>query len=156
LGGEIRLASTPGRGSTFILYLPATYSPRQARKASADGTTLRPGSSHDELRPALTGGEIEIIGTHNGSQGWDAAQVEEVYVFNEVGDARDAIQAGDRVILVVENDLGFARFLLEIAHERGFKGLVTSLGATALALAREYKPDCISLDMHLPDIDGWR
>src|SRR5439155_4178981 len=29
-------------------------------------------------------------------------------------------------------------------------------GATALVLAREYKPDCISLDMHLPDVDGWR
>ena len=48
---------------------------------------------------------------------------------NEVGDDRDNIQPGDRVLLIVENDLAFARFLLDAAREKGFKGLVTSLGA---------------------------
>ena len=66
------------------------------------------------------------------------------------------IQPGDRVLLIVENDLAFARFLLDAAREKGFKGLVTSLGAGALTLAREYKPDAITLDIYLPDIDGWR
>jgi CheY-like chemotaxis protein len=60
------------------------------------------------------------------------------------------------VVLIVENDLGFARLLLETAREKGFKGLATSLGATALALAREYKPRALTLDIFLPDIDGWR
>ena len=59
---------------------------------------------------------------------------------NEAGDDRDSIQPGDRVLLIVENDLGFSRFLLDTAREKGFKGLVTSLGAAALALTREYKP----------------
>ncbi len=59
-------------------------------------------------------------------------------------------------MLIVENDLGFARFLLDVAREKGFKGLVTSLGAAALAMTREYKPDAITLDIFLPDIDGWR
>jgi CheY-like chemotaxis protein len=75
---------------------------------------------------------------------------------NEVGDDRDDIRPGDRVLLIVENDLGFGRFLLETAKEKGYKALVTSLGATALALTREYKPEAITLDIHLPDIDGWR
>jgi CheY-like chemotaxis protein len=60
------------------------------------------------------------------------------------------------VLLIVENDLGFGRFLLDAAREKGFKGLVTSLGAAALALAREYKPDALTLDILLPDIQGWR
>jgi CheY-like chemotaxis protein len=75
---------------------------------------------------------------------------------NQYGDDRDDIRSGDRVLLIVENDIGFARFLLDAAREKGFKGLVTPLGASALALAREYDPDAVSLDIHLPDIDGWR
>ena len=46
--------------------------------------------------------------------------------------------------------------LLEMAHEKGFKGVVAQRGAAALALAREFKPDAITLDIHLPDLDGWR
>jgi CheY-like chemotaxis protein len=77
-------------------------------------------------------------------------------VVNEAGDDRDHIQPGDRVLLIVENDPGFAHFLLDTAREKGFKGLVTSLGAAALALAREYTPAAITLDIFLPDIEGWR
>src|ERR1700722_11565941 len=75
---------------------------------------------------------------------------------NEVGDDRERIRAGDRVLLIIENDLTFARFLLESAREKGFKGIVTSMGAAALALAAEHMPAAITLDIHLPDIDGWR
>src|SRR5262249_13343922 len=78
------------------------------------------------------------------------------YLVNEVGDDRDDIRPDDRALLIVENDLGFARFLLDTARAKGFKGLVTSLGAAALALTREHKPDAITLDIFLPDIDGWR
>ncbi len=79
-----------------------------------------------------------------------------VALINEAGDDRDQIQPGDRVVLIVENDLGFARFLLDAAREKGFKGLVTSLGAAALAMTREYQPAIITLDIFLPDIEGWR
>jgi CheY-like chemotaxis protein len=75
---------------------------------------------------------------------------------NEVGDDRDHIQPGDSVLLIVENDIGFARFLLDAAREKGFKGLVTSLGAAALVMTREYQPHALTLDIFLPDIEGWR
>ena len=56
---------------------------------------------------------------------------------------------GDRVLLIIENDMAFARFLLDTAREEGWKGMVSSRGAAGLALAREYKPSAISLDIHL-------
>src|SRR5207249_1352800 len=84
------------------------------------------------------------------------AEFEPVRLVNEVGDDRDSIRPGDKVLLIVENDIGFARFLLDLAREKGFKGLATSLGAAALAMAREYKPDALTLDIFLPDIEGWR
>src|SRR6202011_421554 len=71
-------------------------------------------------------------------------------------DDREQIRPGDRVLLIVENDLGFARIVLDTCREKGFKGLVTSLGAAALAMTREFKPEAMTLDLHLPDIDGWR
>ena len=57
---------------------------------------------------------------------------------NEVGDDRENLTLGAPVLLIVENDLAFARFLLDAAREKGFKGIVTSLGVSARALAAEY------------------
>ena len=72
----------------------------------------------------------------------------------EVDDDRGAIQPGDRTLLIVEDDTTFARILLDLAHEKGFKALVAPTGDEALALARKTKPDAITLDIHLPDTEG--
>jgi CheY-like chemotaxis protein len=48
-----------------------------------------------------------------------------------------------------------ARTELDVARERGFKGIVALRGDSGLALAHEYKPDAIILDMELPVLDGW-
>jgi CheY-like chemotaxis protein len=81
--------------------------------------------------------------------------VETPRLVNEVGDDRENLRPGDRVLLIVENDLTFARILLQAARERGFKGLVAGRGDAALAAARRCKPDAVTLDIRLPDMDGW-
>src|SRR5262249_42459037 len=77
-------------------------------------------------------------------------------LINEIGDDRDSLEPGKPILLIVENDLAFARLVLEAAREKGFKGLVTSLGAAALVMTTDFSPDAIILDICLPDIDGWR
>ena len=60
------------------------------------------------------------------------------------------------MLLIVENDLGFAKVLLDAARQQGFKGIVASSGAAALAMIREYEPAVVTLDIFLPDMQGWR
>src|SRR5207302_6846711 len=73
----------------------------------------------------------------------------------DIEDDRSMIEAGDRVVLVVEDDPDFARTVLEVARSRGFKAVVAQRGDAGLALAHEFKPDAIVLDMGLPVMDGW-
>src|SRR5579884_2347196 len=72
-----------------------------------------------------------------------------------VDDDRNVIQAGDRVLLVVEDDITFARIMVDMAHTHGLKALIALRGSTALRLAREFKPSAITLDVRLPDMSGW-
>ncbi len=73
----------------------------------------------------------------------------------DVGGDRDDLQPGDRLVLIVEHDPKFASILLEMAHQMGFKGLITSRGEMALELAQSTNPDAITLDLRLPDMAGW-
>ena len=45
-----------------------------------------------------------------------------------MGGDRRPVRPGDRVVLIVEHDPRFATILLDMAHEKGFKGLITSTG----------------------------
>jgi len=61
------------------------------------------------------------------------------------------VSHGDHVLLIVDDDPHYARVLLGLARDKGFKGIVANRGQTALTLAREYQPTAITLDLFLPD-----
>src|SRR2546422_489635 len=131
LGGEIRLDSALGEGSSFTLYLPGTYTPDTSRgKKPSNAFVPQP-------QPDTTESDITLI------------------IENVVDDDRGSIQSGDRTLLIIEDDLNFAKILMEMARERGFKALVALRGETGLALARQYTPSAITLDIELPGMDGW-
>jgi HAMP domain-containing protein/CheY-like chemotaxis protein len=143
LGGEIRVTSNPGEGSTFTFYLPRNYVPAGATTAAAN-----------QKRSREAAGEAEAAWTPLDTLNSEAMALLESESA-VVRDDRHEIQSGDRTVLIVEDDVTFAGILLDLAREKGFKGLVATGGTLALALARKYKPSAITLDIRLPDRDGW-
>src|SRR6202035_5188946 len=72
-----------------------------------------------------------------------------------IEDDRKNLQDGDAVLLIIEDDPHYARVLCDLSRDKGFKVLCAMTGAEAIALAREYCPTAISLDVFLPDMLGW-
>jgi hypothetical protein len=73
----------------------------------------------------------------------------------EIDDDRNLVRSGDPLLLIIEDDVTFARILMDMARERGIRVLVALRGGTALTLAREFNPGAITLDINLPDMAGW-
>ena len=155
LGGEIRLVSEIGVGSTFTMYLPKSYvAPKVSRKQSA---TMADGDGPaSKSNSALAARERDIQSSNLVPAIAESVRSDNSGMVSEIGDDRSTIRPGDMVMLIVDNDLAFGRILLDMAHEKGFKGVFTSHGNAAVALAREFKPSAMTLDISLPDINGWR
>ncbi len=76
-------------------------------------------------------------------------------VIEPIPDDRMDIQAGDTILLIVEDDPHYARILVDLARDKGFKALLAMRGDDALNLAKQYQPTAVSLDVFLPDMLGW-
>jgi len=130
LGGEIQLRSAPNQGSTFTLYLPERYA--------------SPISPPMEIEP----NRFKLLTESK------ARRLQEPAI-SQVADDRENLNPGDKVLLIVDDDPSFARILAHLAQDSGFKTIVAHDGADAIALATEYRPSAISLDVYLPDMLGW-
>ena len=132
LGGEIHLRSTPGSGSTFILYLPLKYVGPAGISTAAAAASRAPQTVPTFPVTASPETPTEVL-----------------------PDDRHDITPGDTILLVVEDDPHYARILADLARDKGFKVLLAARGADALDLAKQFQPTAVSLDVFLPDMLGW-
>jgi CheY-like chemotaxis protein/signal transduction histidine kinase len=132
LGGEIHLHSAPGTGSTFTLYLPIKY---VGPNATVHAAATAAGSTVSVSSPGLTIAPERVV--------------------EPIPDDRLDVQPGDAILLIVEDDPHYARILIDLARDKGFKALLAMRGDDALNLAKQYQPTAVSLDVFLPDMLGW-
>jgi CheY-like chemotaxis protein/signal transduction histidine kinase len=127
--GEITVAGEEGKGGVFTLYLPLS----PAESSDSDTGTAAKAS-------------------------WTPSQINRLEPSAEAPpfqDDRDRLGIGERCILIIEDDLTFAKLLMDKVRERGFSAIVATDGDSGIGLAEKYHPSAILLDVMLPRLDGW-
>ena len=150
LGGSIELESEVGSGSAFTLFLPIDYNPNLFKKEKQSSLTVseyKLGETSDDVA-------IQSVPTVKVTEVKDLDPLNEI--INEIGDDRTNIIGHDKVVLVVEDDLRFAKIMIEKAHEFDLKVVVATTFGDVFDLTNKYSPISVTLDVKLPDASGWR
>lgn len=141
LNGTITLESEAGAGSAFTLTVPI-YSAVAVQPVTVAPAYL---NGPQAAAPAVPAEEER----HPAYSYLSSA------IPDDIADDRDTLTAADKTILIVEDDVNFAKTLLDFARKRGYKAIATVRGDQALNLALAYKPSGVLLDIELPIKSGW-
>src|SRR5204863_6322818 len=151
LGGSIELQSEAGMGSTFTLFLPIDYNPAVAKKEKQSNLTV---TEYRLAESETATSAIQSVPTIKVNETKDLDALNEI--INETGDDRNMVMSGDRVVLIVEDDVRFGRIMIDKAHESDLKAVVATNFGDVFDLVNKYNPIAVTLDVKLPDASGWR
>lgn len=138
LKGEISLKSELNQGSEFTLTVPVSGSARSMAETIYRGEE-----------------PVAAVAAEKQTDNEDKNKYLSLSIPDDVPDDRENIAEEDKVILIVEDDINFAKSLLEFTRKRGYKGVVTVRGDHAFNLAVVYRPVGVLLDIQLPIKSGW-
>jgi signal transduction histidine kinase/CheY-like chemotaxis protein/HAMP domain-containing protein len=143
LGGSIELESETNTGSKFTLFLPMKFGHNTETEdisVNEETNVIHAGKSRLKSLPSSSFKSSES----------------EIYFADELGDDRNSIQPGDKVLLIAEDNETFARILLEKAREHKIRGVVTSRGNDVVDYIQHFQPDAVTMDLNMPDASGWK
>ncbi|QSW88420.1 HAMP domain-containing protein [Flavobacterium endoglycinae] len=143
LGGSIELESDTNTGSRFTLFLPLKFVQMPEITdidVNEETSLIHAGKSHLKSLP---------------SSSFKSADPE-MYFADELGDDRNDIQPGDKVVLIAEDNETFARILLDKAREHQIKAVVTARGNDVVDYIQHFQPHAVTMDLNMPDASGWK
>ena len=138
LGGDIIIDSEQGKGSTFTISIPASQ--KLKKEQEKDEKIYVPETETEEAKTK-----------DESTNQFISKQIPE-----NIPDDRSSIKEGSRSILIIEDDVHFAKALLDYTRKKGYKGIVAVRGDEGIELAKQYMPLGILLDLQLPVKSGWQ
>ena len=144
LGGSLTVQSSEGAGSMFTLLLPCEWRPAPAVQLDARQALEVPGRLRSPAPPMpLMPPSVN-----------KASRLVPVSVPAATFADDRHVAGGGRQVLVIEDDVVFARILYDLARELNYNCLVAHGAEDGFALALQFLPNAIVLDMGLPDYPG--
>ena len=144
LGGSIELESEMNVGSKFTLFLPLKF-------VHVSDTEVVEAHEEQVHIPAVGKSGLKSLP----SSSFNRSDIDLFFV-DEVGDDRTDIKPEDKILLIAEDNLTFAKIMLDQAHENGIKAIVTTKGNDVIDFINQFNPDAITMDINMPDTSGWK